>query len=312
MKPWVGNIKLEEKHFPKARWIKDNWGILSFSSMTGDSHYVPDSAGSAEEKTESALEDYSTAQKKLSENIMPEAFISFPAGAGPGQCIHGILEEFDFASPEKPEHAELVSDKLSEFGIDTETHSRNVINMLNELVEIPLQGNGESFSFRDILPGKSMSEFEFYFRLGDFNQNALKKLLKSHAPELEETAERLDFRITDGVMHGYIDFVFEYKDKFYIVDWKTNFLGPETGDYAPGKVRESMALNCYFLQAYVYTLALNSFLESGNADYSYSKNFGGVFYIYLRGINRLLPGSGICFELPSEKFYSGFKKISGL
>ena len=61
-----------------------------------------------------------------------------------------------------------------------------------------------------------------------------------------------------------------------------------------------MVSGYYFLQYHLYCLALHFYLASRLSGYDYTTHFGGVFYIYLRGVNhRLGPDYGIFHELPA-------------
>ena len=46
----------------------------------------------------------------------------------------------------------------------------------------------------------------------------------------------------------------------------------------------------YLLQYHLYVLALHKYLRSRIGDYRYADHFGGVFYIFLRGLG----GGGSC------------------
>jgi len=55
-----------------------------------------------------------------------------------------------------------------------------------------------------------------------------------------------------------------------------------------------MANNHYYLQYYLYTLALDQFLSIRLGEaYNPEQHLGNVYYIFLRGIDSQLPGSGI-------------------
>lgn len=86
-------------------------------------------------------------------------------------------------------------------------------------------------------------------------------------------------------MKGFMDLVFRFQDRFYLVDWKSNFLGPKVADYAPGALQKAMAENCYPLQYHLYVVALHRYLAARIPGYRYESHFGGVYYIFLRGVD---------------------------
>jgi exodeoxyribonuclease V beta subunit len=86
-------------------------------------------------------------------------------------------------------------------------------------------------------------------------------------------------------MKGFIDLVFQYDGRFFLVDWKSNFLGASIKDYGPEALAEIMQKDLYFLQYHLYVIALHQYLKMRIHAYDYDKHFGGVFYIFLRGVN---------------------------
>jgi exodeoxyribonuclease V beta subunit len=85
-------------------------------------------------------------------------------------------------------------------------------------------------------------------------------------------------------MRGFIDLVFRHQERYYIADWKSNYLGPRVADYSPGKLRQVMRDEDYALQYLIYTVALHRYLALRLPEYDYERHFGGVFYLFVRGI----------------------------
>ena len=54
----------------------------------------------------------------------------------------------------------------------------------------------------------------------------------------------------------------------------------------------------YDLQYQLYTLALHRYLRHRIADYDYERHFGGVIYLFLRGVDRDNPQQGIYTTRP--------------
>ena len=58
----------------------------------------------------------------------------------------------------------------------------------------------------------------------------------------------------------------------------------------------------YILQYHLYTVALHQYLKNRLEGYSYGEHFGGVFYIYLRGVDpEIGPEYGIFRARPDEE-----------
>jgi exodeoxyribonuclease V beta subunit len=104
-----------------------------------------------------------------------------------------------------------------------------------------------------------------------------------------------------GFLKGFIDLIFEFQGRFYLADWKSNFLGDDYADYMPECLRQAMFKSCYTLQYLIYTVALDKYLQKQIKNYSYEKYFGGVYYFFLRRINsRAAENNGVYFDRPSE------------
>ena len=92
-------------------------------------------------------------------------------------------------------------------------------------------------------------------------------------------------------MQGYIDLIFQHEDRWFVLDYKSNKLD----GYAPETLERAMIEKHYLLQARLYALALHRHLQVQMVGYDHSKHFGGVAYLFLRG----LPSGGLWFERPS-------------
>ncbi|HAS86230.1 MAG TPA: hypothetical protein DCS31_05455 [Candidatus Competibacteraceae bacterium] len=86
-------------------------------------------------------------------------------------------------------------------------------------------------------------------------------------------------------MKGYIDLVFESGGRFYLADYKSNWLGAEVAAYRRSRLDEAMARESYGLQYLIYTVALHRYLRLRVPNYHYDRHFGGVFYLFLRGMD---------------------------
>ena len=124
------------------------------------------------------------------------------------------------------------------------------------------------------------------------------------------TKSDFDFENVQGFLKGYIDLFFMYKNKYYILDYKSNFLGEDYSDYNDDSLRQSIASSCYYLQYSLYTVAMNRFLKQrvGKA-YRYSKNMGGAIYLYLRGVDSVTKTGGSYFHLLNEDFINRLDKV---
>ena len=86
-------------------------------------------------------------------------------------------------------------------------------------------------------------------------------------------------------MNGFVDLFFEHNEKYYILDWKSNFLGDQIADYSKEGLMQGMNESNYHLQYLLYTVAIDKYLSNRlGEDYNFEEHFGGVCYVFLRGV----------------------------
>ena len=97
---------------------------------------------------------------------------------------------------------------------------------------------------------------------------------------------RLGWRALQGYLRGFIDAVFFDGQRYFLLDYKSNHLGSHQADYLPDRLVEPMIEHDYVLQYLIYTVALDRYLAHRQPGYSYEEHFGGVIYVFLRGLER--------------------------
>jgi exodeoxyribonuclease V beta subunit len=85
-------------------------------------------------------------------------------------------------------------------------------------------------------------------------------------------------------MRGFIDLVFEYQGGYFLLDWKSNYLGARVEDYHQKALNQTMVEADYFLQAQIYTLALHLYLKKRKPNYRFETDIRGVYYLFVRGM----------------------------
>lgn len=108
--------------------------------------------------------------------------------------------------------------------------------------------------------------------------------MRVQGSRLPEAIGRTVLAPARGFVKGYIDLVFEYDGRYYIADYKSNWLGERYEDYAPGRLAEAMSESFYDLQYLLYTVALHRYLKLRLPDYDYDRHVGGVYYLFVRGM----------------------------
>lgn len=94
-------------------------------------------------------------------------------------------------------------------------------------------------------------------------------------------------------MKGFIDLIYEYNGRYYIVDYKSNDLGSAFSDYTFEAMLNEMAEHHYYLQFLIYCVALHRYLKMRLPGYDWHQHFGGVQYLFLRGMKPYQTGSGV-------------------
>lgn len=244
------------------------------------------------------------------------SIFNFPAGAVPGTMLHEILEHLDFSADDDIEREKLVRDNIRRYGFE-EKWIPVIGTMLKDLVAAPLDPEDQAFCLSQIKHSDRLNELEFYFPVKNMSRERLSSLFAEAAPvpparNFNKELDRLAFSPVNGFLKGFIDLVFKYQNKFYIVDWKSNLVGKDISAYQQEQLLSIMHKDYYMLQYHLYTLALHKYLKNRLPDYDYEKDFGGIFYIFLRGIGRTQgPGCGIYRDRPKKKFILEMERALG-
>ncbi|MDL1977951.1 MAG: exodeoxyribonuclease V subunit beta [Deltaproteobacteria bacterium] len=289
--------------------IDSTFRISSFSSITSA---LPYSAETADH--DAAIDADRGAQPGLEQGpLVEETIFSFPKGARPGTFMHDIFEHLDFTQAKKGHAERLVAEKLVEHGFDRKWR-KAICTMVRKVVSGCLEPGRDDFTLSRIENKDRLNELEFYFPIGLISPKKLRDLFreplslnredrKNLTLDFTGPVERLGFSPVRGFMKGFIDMVFQFEGRFYIVDWKSNFLGPSVEDYNQGALDAVMKEDGYMLQYYIYTVAVDRYLRTRIPAYDYERDFGGVYYIFLRGVDPDKgPDFGIYRSRPDRRF----------
>lgn len=223
----------------------------------------------------------------------------FPRGANAGTCLHSLFEHWDFRATGH-DWQQMVHKTLGQFGIDA-AWAPVVGNWLPAVVKTPLSADN-SLSLEKINPEQRLDEMAFFFPVSALTVSRLKQGLTpfvDEMPVLERILPQLSFNAISGFMKGFIDLVFEYDGRFYVADYKSNWLGDKQRDYAPAALTDAMVMHSYPLQYLIYSLALHCYLQTRLPDYDPDTHFGGVYYLFIRGMQPDWGQAGVYFDRPS-------------
>ncbi len=185
-----------------------------------------------------------------------------------------MFEDLDFTQGNSLEMEQLVEEKLSGYGFDS-TWRETICSMVRSVMSVQLD---------------RINELGFYFPLKVVSSGDVKTVLANHigvktTVDEAEYLEKLTFSPSKGFMRGFIDMVFFCDGRYYLVDWKSNYLGPCVEDYNQKALAGAMKESFYEFQYLIYTIALSQYLKVRLSDYDYERHFGGVLYLFVRGID---------------------------
>ena len=162
-------------------------------------------------------------------------------------------------------------------------------DLLQQVVSTPLNEQGHDFYLAQIDDQHCIKEMPFYLSHAQINTEQINAILGNEATYRSLTSKNLV-----GYMTGFIDLVCFYQGKYYLIDYKSNYLD----DYSSAGMIEAMRTHNYGLQAWLYSVVLTSFLQEKVPEYNYRSHFGGVLYLFVRGMASDRPGSGVYSFLP--------------
>lgn len=191
----------------------------------------------------------------------------FPVGKEIGNLFHTILEKMDFSLFSSFNYTDLFS-FVESFVAKTPYHSstKQIVECIYHTLHAKFVTPHATFSLKDVDSRQMEKEMDFLF----FSKDPL----------------------FPGYIKGVIDLFFEYQEKIYLIDWKSNYLGSEKKDYSKEAIHQAMQAHDYYLQEKIYREALKRHCALFDKR-PFDMCFGGSFYIFLRG----LPEEGVfCIE----------------
>ncbi|MFM9759408.1 exodeoxyribonuclease V subunit beta [Aeromonas dhakensis] len=284
--------------------LERDWWISSYSGLAAQGHghskgVLANPGFDDEVVTEAAA----LAAEEPVQAPQPSIF-TFPKGARPGTLLHSLFETIDFESAAGDSLAQHIATLLAQDGFD-ESWAPVLQQQMEAVLETPLEtGFGEPLRLRDLAPERKQVELEFFLPMGRVTAPALTALCQQHDP-LSRGNKPLSFATVQGMLKGFIDLVFEWQGRWYLLDYKSNHLGMSPADYSRPALEQAMVEHRYDLQYQLYSLALHRLLALRLPGYDFDQHFGGVFYLFLRG----MPQGGIFHTRPSRELVQGLDRL---
>lgn len=259
--------------------VSEAWRLYSFSALARKERVVNQTRREAE------LQEVLVQPAGQTESL--ETRFSFQKGAAAGNLLHDILEVTNFSEPDwfGESQTATLGPLTQLFGLD-DTQTESLFGWLQEVLDTPLNSDGLTLS--SLNKKATLREAEFYFPMASVSQQQLNQFLAEYRQEQDQAARffpAFDSHQLEGMMHGFIDLIFEYDGRYFVADYKSTHLGDTYSDYLPEKLRQNNQHHLYDLQYLIYSVALHRYLQNSLPDYSPQHHFGGVYYLYVRGMH---------------------------
>ncbi len=272
---------------PFTTALERNWRVTSYSALTVSHSAAP----SVVVTTEAASPATAPVERRFD-------VFGFPRGAHAGTFLHSLLEDLDFRA-DPAFCREWIVQHLQGVQLSHDWQPEPWMPVLEQWLQQMLHSElfpGLSLSM--LAPEQCLSEMEFFLPLARMSAGALNRCLAA-GDALSAQAEPLSFNEVQGMLKGFIDLVFEHQGRFYVVDYKSNYLGDSPAAYQQEAMAQAMIEHRYDVQYQLYTLALHRYLRTRLPDYDYEQHFGGVCYLFLRGMTGE-SGSGVYATCPAK------------
>ncbi|MDI1301937.1 MAG: exodeoxyribonuclease V subunit beta [bacterium] len=277
----VKNDKPETTVVPAfSRSLQRRWRVSSFTGLSeaAHEHESPDHDVQANARAAAAA---------VADIVAPEGIHAFPRGAQAGVFWHELLEEILMGRVR--DRRVFVSDTMKKYAMDPvwlPVVDKVLMQWLDTPLHSPLDAKGMVLSKLDA----RVAEMEFVYPVQGLRADAFLSL-PDVPPVYQAALKQLDFTTLNGYLKGFMDLVCRHDGRYYVVDYKTNWLGSEAAAYTPERLERAVAESHYYLQYWLYVLALHRHLRvTLGGHYDYERDMGGARYLFLRGIDAATQG----------------------
>jgi len=260
----------------RSRKLFSSWQMSSYSAL---------SALSVDDAPELPRDKAREPQLPVSD----EAGEALPMGAHTGNVVHALLETVAFQDLARGKDITQQRDlACRRYGLSIDIPEL-LDSLLQRTVTTPLAAEDTGFYLANIEPQYCLKEMPFYLALQEIDVGRINDILQA-----SEAYQALSHKHMHGYLTGFIDLVCRYRGRWYVMDYKTNSLS----DYSAETQLQAMREHNYGLQYWLYALVLHRYLQERLPDYHYAEHFGGVRYLFVRGMRAEQPMRGVYQDLP--------------
>jgi exodeoxyribonuclease V beta subunit len=226
-----------------------------------------------------------------------------PKGANTGNVVHDLLENFMFNDLALRKDISVLRDKACQRYSVKLDRPELLDELLESVVKTPLSDTDMNFCLMNLSESQCLKEMPFYLAMQMMDVQHINKILQT-----TPAYQALSSKTMCGYLTGFIDLICEYQGRYYVMDYKTNTLL----DYHEASLTLAMREHNYGLQYWLYTLVLHRYLQNRLPDYDYEKHFGGVRYLFVRGMLPDVPMSGVYQDKPDCQRINQLAALFGL
>lgn len=258
-----------------------------------------------------------------SSNEVNSIRFNFEKGTNPGTFLHSVLEDIANNYNETPELAvpqqqDARADKLKRWSVMVDRtlrryqmpsnyfstkessagqygnwHDINIddlqldyialVDWLDDIIHTPLAAS--AIPLVNIKYNQKVAELGFNLRLNQhLSFSDLNALFHQFDIPLQLQSQEVNTMVWQ-YLKGEIDLVYQHGTQFFIVDYKSNYLGSDFDSYNPAALYDAMTTHSYWLQASIYQVALHRYLKLRLPNYDINTHLGAVEYAFLRGMS---------------------------
>lgn len=158
-----------------------------------------------------------------------------------------------------------------------------LVDWLDDIIHTPLAAS--AVPLVNIKYNQKVAELGFNLRLNQhLSFSDLNRLFHQFDIPLQLQSQEVNTMVWQ-YLKGEIDLVYQHGTQFFIVDYKSNYLGSDFDSYNPAALYDAMTTHSYWLQASIYQVALHRYLKLRLPNYDINTHLGAVEYAFLRGMS---------------------------
>ncbi|MDO9270647.1 MAG: exodeoxyribonuclease V subunit beta [Methylobacter sp.] len=281
----------------RKRSLYTHWQMSSYTALSALSmHDAPE-----------LPEDKAGEQTLIAKPEPGSAAFELPKGAHTGNVVHDLLENNAFIDLAQRKDITTQRDKACQrYGLKLE-RPELLDELLQAVVATPLSVTNVDFCLMNLTEPQCLKEMPFYLAMHTMDAAQINHILRDTPVFQPLTAKQMC-----GYLTGFIDLICVFRGsgarRYYVMDYKTNGLQ----DYSPDSLTHAMREHNYGLQYWIYTVVLHRYLQTRLPDYDYETHFGGVRYLFVRGMRPDQAMSGVYEDRPDLERVEALAALFGV